>query len=148
MKVSSEFLSHLSSYLDDKIDLKTFREWQLPLLLDREKMSPEDQDFLFALEARYGELLAGVPEELFKKSLMSLLSAESDYIFVPVTVVNQPASLLESHRELRKALKNCADHMRKDGPCFCNVPNGHTIVRHEKWCEKARAALRKAEQFK
>jgi len=77
MKVSSEFLSHLRSYLDGQMDLNTFREWQLPLLSDRENRSQEDQQFLLTIEARYGELLAGVSEDSFKESLKCLLPREA-----------------------------------------------------------------------
>jgi hypothetical protein len=76
MKVNSEFLSRLSSYVDGKVDLEAFREWYLPLLLDREKLGSEEQQMLFTFEARYGELLAGVSEDAFKESLRSLLPQE------------------------------------------------------------------------
>ena len=82
MKVSSEFLSHLRLYVDGQMDLNTFRQWQLPLLLDREGRSQEDQQFLLAIEARLGELLAGVSENSFKESLKCLLSQEVKQMLV------------------------------------------------------------------
>jgi hypothetical protein len=87
MKVRSDFLSHLSSYLEGKMDLKAFREWQLPLLLNREKLTPDEQEFLFTVEAHYGELLAGLTEDSFKESLRNLLPQEAKQ--APVQLVSR-----------------------------------------------------------
>ena len=84
MKVSPQFLSQLQSYVDGNLDLESFRDWQLALLLDREQFSKEDQDFLFKVEGNYADFLAGLSEDLFKESLKSLLPAEAGYIFVLV----------------------------------------------------------------
>jgi hypothetical protein len=73
MKVSPNFLSQLQSYLDGNVDLKSFRDWQLSLLLEREQFNKSDQDFLFAVEGIYAEFLAGVPEQDIQESLASLV---------------------------------------------------------------------------
>jgi hypothetical protein len=105
MKVSQNFLSQLQSYVDGKLDLKSFRDWQLSLLLDREKFSPEDQEFLVAIEGEYAGLLAGVSEDAFKDSLKSLLpdceiaAQRPPYIFVLVkdAIVPQPVPVFEEY---------------------------------------------------
>lgn len=73
MKVRSEFVSQLSLYLDNRLNLDAFREWQVRQFLEREKLDATDQAFLAVIDTRYADLLAGLAEEEFKESLRCLL---------------------------------------------------------------------------
>jgi hypothetical protein len=77
MKVRSEFVSQLSLYLDNKLSRDAFREWHVRQSLECEKLSTDEQAFLAAINSRYADLLAGLPEETFKESLKYLLPRES-----------------------------------------------------------------------
>jgi hypothetical protein len=82
----------VEAYLAGAVTCRFFREWHLRMVLNKEQFSFDEEMFLLGIEARYGELLAGVSEDSFKKMLIELLiykepiqTGTGPCTFVPVT---------------------------------------------------------------
>jgi len=95
MKIREDFLMQLSLYLKGESSLQEFREWHIAEILDRRQYDAEDQEFLITVDAHFSTLMAGTPEDSFKKSLRDLLSlnvpARSPFIFViPLNLTEMP----------------------------------------------------------
>lgn len=97
MKVSSEFLSQVASYLDEKTSLKDFRRWHLSQLLNSDSLVTDDQDFLLSIESRFSDMIAGTSESSFKESLRYLLPQgvnPAPVVYAPGFFVVHTSSLL------------------------------------------------------
>lgn len=84
MSVRSEYSAQVLDYVFGDADLRSFREWHLSRLLEKSGLNAEELELLTGIEARFADLMAGLPEAAFKQALKALLFVESQQ--APLTV--------------------------------------------------------------